>query len=338
MAPSNKELASLIVDYLSRASETSQVREEFLDSVNVAVDCITEAFELEQETVAQTLQKSFNGQSLEQLVASAAKNGSGSETSSSVVPESVEVNIPADDAETKAKAETLKLEGNKAMAGKDFQLAIQKYTDAIEILPSNAVYYANRAAAHSSLKEYSEAVQDAELAIKVNPAYSKGYSRLGFAQYALGNSEKALEAYKTVLDIEGEKATDAMKRDYDTAMKKVEQSLNLERAAPGAGSEADATASPAGGNGGGFPDLSSMFGGGGGLGGLGGLLNNPQMMQAAQQFMQNPNAMSEMMSNPAVRQMAEKFQSGQGAPSMADMMKDPALMDMAKNFLGGNKK
>ncbi|CEP63383.1 Sgt2p LALA0_S08e01156g [Lachancea lanzarotensis] len=338
MSPSKKELASLIVDYLSRVSETSQVREEYLDSLNVAVDCITEAFELEQETVAQTIQKSFNGQGLEEIAATAAKSRSGTEPSGA--PESVKVNIPIDDAETKAKAETLKLEGNKAMAGKDFGLAIQKYTDAIEILPSNAVYYANRAAAHSSLKEYSEAVQDAELAIKVNPAYSKGYSRLGFAQYALGNSEKALEAYKTVLDIEGEKATDAMKRDYDTAMKKVEQSLNLERSSPNAAAASEDDASPAAGNGGGgFPDLASMLGGGGGgLGGLGGLLNNPQLMQAAQQFMQNPNAMNDMMSNPAVKQMAEKFQSGQGAPSMADMMKDPALMDMAKNFLGGNKK
>ncbi|SCU87573.1 LAME_0D10616g1_1 [Lachancea meyersii CBS 8951] len=331
MTSSSKELASLIVDYLSRAAETKQVSEEYLDSVNVAVDCITEAFELEHDAVASTLKEAFNNQGLEQIVAAAKNSRSNTESATTESSENVKVNIPIEDAETKAKAEALKLEGNKAMAGKDFELAIQKYTEAIQILPSNAVYYANRAAAHSSLKDYSKAVQDAELSIKVNPSYSKGYSRLGFAQYALGKSEEALDAYKKVLDIEGEKATDAMKRDYDTAMKKVEQSLNIEKASPAAAENDSAT--PQAGGSGGLPDFSSMLGGG-----LGGLLNNPQVMQAAQQFMQNPNAMSEMMNNPALKQMADKFQSGQGTPSMADLMKDPALMDMAKNMLGGAKR
>ncbi|SCU80946.1 LADA_0B10374g1_1 [Lachancea dasiensis] len=323
MAPSNKELASLIVDFLSRASETKQVSEEYLDSLNVAVDCITDAFELEQDSLPSTLKSAFQGRRLEDIVENA------NAASASGPGENVDVNIPVEDADTKARAEGLKLEGNKAMAAKDFELAIQKYSEAIQSLPSNAVYFANRAAAHSSLKNYSEAVQDAESAIKVNPSYSKGYSRLGFAQYALGKPEEALDAYKKVLDIEGDKATDAMKRDYDTALKKVEQSLDLERSAPNVSTADNAGGSNAGS--GGFPDLSSMLGGG-----LGGLLNNPQVMQAAQQMMQNPNALGEMMKNPAVRQMAEKFQSGNGAPNMADMMKDPALMDMAKNMFGGS--
>ncbi|SCU79560.1 LANO_0A06700g1_1 [Lachancea nothofagi CBS 11611] len=336
MAQSNKELACLIVDYLSRVSETKQVSEEYIDSLNVAVDCITEAFELEQSSVGSTLKNAFEGRKLEQIVGSSVGNAteSASPSASTIVPEAVKVNIPPQDAATKAKAETLKLEGNKAMAAKDFELAVQKYSEAIEVLPSNAVYYANRAAAHSSLKKYQEAVQDADSAIRVNPSYSKGYSRLGFAQYALGKPEEALDAYKKVLDIEGENATDAMKRDYDTAMKKVEQSLHLEKSSP-ASSSVDNAGTPAGGAGGagGFPDISSML-----SGGLGGLLNNPQVMQAAQQMMQNPGALGDMMNNPAIKQMAEKFQSGNGTPNMADMMKDPALMDMAKNMFGGGAK
>lgn len=321
MSPSNKDLANLIVDFLSHTVENKEVSEDYVDSLNVAIDCITEAFEFDRESVATTLEKTFAGRSLKQVVEAASVGSSSPQ-------ESVKVNIPVEDAETKAKAESLKLEGNKAMAAKDFEQAVLKYSEAIQVLPTNAVYYANRAAAHSSLKKYEEAVKDAEDAIKVNPSYSKGYSRLGFAQYALGKPEEALDAYKKVLDIEGEAATDAMKRDYDTAMKKVGQSLNVEKSAPAATRDGAGSATGSGG----LPDISSMLGGG-----LGGLLNNPQLMQAAQQMMQNPNAMQEVMNNPAVKQMAEKFQSGGGTPSMADLMNNPALMDMAKNMFGGGK-
>ncbi|SCW01478.1 LAFE_0E00518g1_1 [Lachancea fermentati] len=315
MAGNRKDIAALIVGFLNDTIKTKEVSEDYVDSLNVAIDCIAEAFEFDKETVGAIIKKSFDGRNLEQLLSGSTD---GAED---LQKEAVTVNIPVEDAETKAKAEELKALGNKAMAAKDFELAITKYTEAIEALPTNAVYYANRAAAYSSLKRYEEAVKDAESAIEVNPSYSKGYSRLGFAMYALGKPEEALGAYKKVLDIEGEKATDAMKRDYETAKKKVEQSLDLEKSSP-AQSQAEN-------NSGGFPDMSSLLGGG-----LGGLLNNPQVMQAAQQMMQNPNAFKDLMSNPAVKQMADKFSSGGGAPNMSDLMNDPALRDMAKNMFG----
>ncbi|CUS21729.1 LAQU0S03e09406g1_1 [Lachancea quebecensis] len=326
MGATKKELASLIVDYLCRAAEGKEIGEDNVDSLNVAIDCITEAFEIEKDSASSVVRDSFKGQGLEKIV------GASRTECNATLQEPVKVNIPVEDAEIKAKAEALKSEGNKAMAAKDFEQAISKYSEAIQVLPSNAVYFANRAAAYSSLKKYTEAVEDAEAAIKANPSYSKGYSRLGFAQYALGRPEEALDAYKKVLDIEGSNASDAMKRDYDTAMKKVEQSLSVEKGAPVEGSAENSDAA----GGGGFPDIASMLGGGLG-GGLGGLLKNPQVMQAAQQMMQNPNAMQEMMNNPAIKQMADKFQSGGSTPSMADLMNNPALMDMAKNMFGGSK-
>lgn len=325
MSPSNKEVASLIVDYLSQLVEKKAVSEEAIDSLNVAIDCIGESFEVQKGDSKAV----FGGKGLVELLQN--ESGSSSETATTQA-ESIKVNIPAEDAETKAKAETLKLEGNKAMACKDFELAIKKYSDAIEVLPTNAVYYANRAAAHSSMKAYEEAIKDAESAIKTDPTYSKGYSRLGYAKFALGQAEDALEAYKKVLDIEGDKASDVMKRDYETAKKKVEQSLDLEKKPETQARGADAGAGGAGGSGG-FGDFASMLGGG-----LGGLLNNPQLMQAAQQMMQNPQAMSQMesmMQNPGVRQMAENFAQGNGMPNMGDLMNNPALRDMAGSLFGG---
>lgn len=325
MAASKKEIASLITDYLSTVVEQKRVSDDAADSLNVAIDCITEAFEVDKENSKSV----FGGKSLVELL-DLVSTSKASNNVASIQGESIEVNIPVEDAETKAKAETLKLEGNKAMASKDYELAIKKYTDAIGTLPTNAVYYANRAAAYSSLKDFDHAIEDAQSAIKTDPSYSKGYSRLGYAKFALGHSEDALEAYKKVLDIEGDKASDVMKRDYETAKKKVEQSLDLEKSA-----ETTSKSEPRGAGSGGFGDFASMLGGG-----LGGLLNNPQLMQAAQQMMQNPQAMQQMesmMQNPGVKKMAESFSNGQGTPSMSDLMNNPALREMAGSFFGNGE-
>lgn len=319
MSPSNKEVASLIVDHLAQLVEDKKVSEDAADSLNVAIDCIAESFEVEKGS-SKAL---FGGKTLVELLNSGS--GASSTTAAATQGESVQVNIPPEDAETKAKAEALKLEGNKAMASKDFELAVKKYTDAIAVLPTNAVYFANRAAAYSSLRAYDEAIKDAESAIKTDPAYSKGYSRLGYAKFALGRAEEALEAYKKVLDIEGDNASDIMKRDYETAKKKVEQSLDLEKKPETRSRSEDGAGAGAGAGG-----LASLLGGG-----LGGLLNNPQLMQAAQSMMQNPQAMESMMQNPGVRQMAENFAQGNGVPSMADLMNNPALREVAGNLFGG---
>lgn len=323
MSPSNKDISALIVDYLADVVDKKSVSEDSIDSLNVAIECITEAFGVEKGSSSAT----FGGKKLVELLST----GISTELPPSQ-GENVKVNIPAEDAELKSKAESLKLEGNKAMAGKNYETAIKKYSEAISVLPTNAVYYANRAAAHSSLKNYGEAVRDAESAVEVDPSYSKGYSRLGYAKFAQGKSEEALEAYKKVLDIEGDSTTDVMRRDYETAKRKVEQALELNKADKTEASNRDTGESDGANPGGGF-DFSSMLGGG-----LGGLLNNPQVMQAAQQMMQNPQAMNQMermMQNPNVRQMAEKFTGGNGTPNLNDIMNNPALRDMAGNLFGG---
>jgi len=54
-----------------------------------------------------------------------------------------------------------------------FSQAIELYSQAIELNSSNAVYFANRAFAHTKLEEYGSAVQDATKAIEIDPRYSK---------------------------------------------------------------------------------------------------------------------------------------------------------------------
>lgn len=54
-----------------------------------------------------------------------------------------------------------------------FSQAIELYSQAIELNSLNAVYWANRAFAHTKLEEYGSAVQDATKAIEIDPRYSK---------------------------------------------------------------------------------------------------------------------------------------------------------------------
>eukprot|EP01084_Bolivina_argentea_P225188 380623_1 len=60
--------------------------------------------------------------------------------------------------------EQLKGEGNKLLGQKQYQNAIDKYTQAIKYNPQNAVYFSNRAAAYTYLRNYKQAVIDAKTA------------------------------------------------------------------------------------------------------------------------------------------------------------------------------
>lgn len=324
MSVTHKDLALAIIKFLETSVSDKTVNEEFAESIDVAVDCIADAFAIDKAD-ASTIASKFGGKSLLDAV--------NSTTTADAAPETAEV-----DADTRAQADALKAEGNKAMAARDFATAIAKYSDAIALDSTNVVYLSNRAAAYSSASQHDKAVADAKSAIAVDPKFSKAYSRLGLAQYALGNAKESMEAYKSGLDVEGTTPSDAMKRGYETAKKRVEEDLessiatngDKERstepaAASGAGAGAGAGA-------GGLPDFSSMFGGGG-MPNLAEMMNNPQIMEAAQNLMSNPGALLGLMNNPAVRLMAENM-GGEGG--LDGLMNNPMLQNMAKQFMGGN--
>ena len=67
----------------------------------------------------------------------------------------------------KQKAETLKQAGNQLLGQKKYTEAIEKYTAAIEYNDQNAVYFSNRAAAYTYLRQYAEAISDASVFFSV---------------------------------------------------------------------------------------------------------------------------------------------------------------------------
>ena len=85
----------------------------------------------------------------------------------------------------------------------DYKRAIDHFTKALStsnVEPAlQLVLYSNRSAAYLKLKNYAEAIQDAEKCIDVDASWIKGYTRKGDALYASGKLKEASAAYSAGL-------------------------------------------------------------------------------------------------------------------------------------------
>lgn len=331
---SKQRLALAICDFLSTSVTDGTLPADEKDSIDVAVNCIAEAFKVDP-TNQTAVAEAIGDQNLVKIYGVFEKlqsaNKPAAAAAAGVAPSASAPSTGVTES-AKKEAESLKSKGNAAMAQKDYPKAIDLYTQALTLHPGNAIFLSNRAAAYSAAKDHESARADAEAAVAVDPKYTKAWSRLGLARFALGDVKGSMEAYKQGIEYEGNGGSDAMKKGYETAKKRVEE---LE-----ADSEAEVTPRGAGAapGAGGMPnlnDLASMFGGAGGPGGggggmpdLGSIMSNPMFASMAQNLMSNPDLMNNLMSNPRLRDMANSFGSGGGMPDMSALMSDPNIADM----------
>jgi stress-induced-phosphoprotein 1 len=66
-----------------------------------------------------------------------------------------------------------KNKGNAAFSAGNYQDAVKHFSEAISLDPNNHVLYSNRSAAYASLKQYKEALNDANTTIKLKPDWAK---------------------------------------------------------------------------------------------------------------------------------------------------------------------
>lgn len=64
------------------------------------------------------------------------------------------------------KANEFKAKGNEAFKNKNYEEAVNCFTQAIELNPDDHVFYSNRSNSYVNLKEYGKALEDAEQCIK----------------------------------------------------------------------------------------------------------------------------------------------------------------------------
>ncbi|KAJ8015212.1 hypothetical protein DPEC_G00023790 [Dallia pectoralis] len=103
---------------------------------------------------------------------------------------------------TQLRAVHLRREGNGLYAEKMMDAALEKYNEAIEIAPRDHVLYSNRSQINSSLNNFQAALNDAEMACKLMPLWSKGHIRKAQSLVSLGKCEEALREYLIVITLD----------------------------------------------------------------------------------------------------------------------------------------
>ncbi|KAI4526258.1 TPR-like protein [Schizophyllum commune Loenen D] len=169
----SQRLVLAIIDFLNQSIDDGTVKADDKESLEVAIQCIGEAFGVDPSNESQKKELSIKPATLQTIFDVFMKTRSRVNAASE--PEVKK----AATAEEKAQADKLKAEGNSLMSAKKYDDAIEAYTKAIALDPSNPVYYSNRAAAYSSKQDHLSAVGDAEMAISVDPKFIKAYHRLG---------------------------------------------------------------------------------------------------------------------------------------------------------------
>ncbi|KAI0170011.1 hypothetical protein GGR52DRAFT_552562 [Hypoxylon sp. FL1284] len=95
-----------------------------------------------------------------------------------------------------ASVDELKAQGNKAIADKKFDEAVDAFTKAISVDPSNHILYSNRSAAYASKKDWASALNDAEKTTQIKPDWPRGWGRKGAALHGSGDLLGASDAYE----------------------------------------------------------------------------------------------------------------------------------------------
>ncbi|KZW00613.1 TPR-like protein [Exidia glandulosa HHB12029] len=179
MTDKTQKLVLGVIDFLTASIGDGTVKEDDKESLEVAIQCIGEAFGVDPNDAQQRSRLSIKPATLSSIFEVYLKTQASRAASSSSKP------AAGPSAADKAEAEKLKQSGNQHMTKKDYAQAIDAYTKAIALDPKNAVYYSNRAAAYSSTADHLSAVSDAEKAIEVDPAFVKAYHRLGCVSYCM---------------------------------------------------------------------------------------------------------------------------------------------------------
>lgn len=114
-------------------------------------------------------------------------------------------------------------EGNNFFKAKSYQQAIDKYTEAIALDPSDVTFYSNRSACYAALNMWAEAAEDGRQCIITDRSFVKGYFRNALALQNLNNLDGALDAVKRGLGIDSQNA------DLKKMSREIEETQRLRR-------------------------------------------------------------------------------------------------------------
>ena len=169
-----------------------------------------------------------------------------------------------------------------------------KFSQAIELDPSNHVLYSNRSGAYASLKDYQAALEDANKTIEIKPDWAKGWGRKGAAQHGVGDLVGAKDAFEEALKL------DPANAQAKSGLESVNRAIESEARADGADP----------------------------MGGLGNMFNDPQLIQ---KLAKNPKT-SRYLADPQF--MAKLQQMAKNPSDMGQALGDPRFLEVMGVLLG----
>ncbi|KAI9704945.1 MAG: Hsp90 cochaperone [Candelina mexicana] len=193
-------------------------------------------------------------------------------------------------------ADALKAEGNKAFAAKDFKGAIDKFSQAIEIEPTNHVLYSNRSGAYASLKDFDKALEDATKTTEIKPDWAKGWGRKGAALHGQGDLVGSNDAYEEALKLDPSNAQ------AKSGLEAVKRAIDAEAAGDGMSGDP--------------------------MGGLGNMFNDPQLLQ---KLANNPKT-SRLLSDTEFMGKLQRLR--QNPKNIGEEMRDPRFLQVMSVLLG----
>ena len=119
----------------------------------------------------------------------------------------------APSAAAREEAEALNADAVAAFGEGRYRAAVEALSGAIRLDPNNAAFYGNRSLAREHAGQCEEALEDAESALKCDPAYVAGYERKGRALLGLEAYAEAEAAFRRGLVLDADHAGCADGRD-----------------------------------------------------------------------------------------------------------------------------
>jgi len=119
-------------------------------------------------------------------------------------------------------AEAFFEKANNLFVNENFDEALDSYNKAIDADPNKVDYYVNRAACHVKLNLFTDAITDANTALKLQPNNANAYLRKGMALFSLDEFEAAKQAF------EKGQSLDSSNTSFKTWIRKCDAELHVE--------------------------------------------------------------------------------------------------------------
>ncbi|PWA59749.1 small glutamine-rich tetratricopeptide repeat-containing protein 2 [Artemisia annua] len=91
------------------------------------------------------------------------------------------------------KATKANTKGDTHFSAGNYQASVKNYTHAINLVPSDYVYYLNRSKAQAALEEFKEALLDANSALSLKLVSPDSFLWRGLAYYGLRQFKEAVK-------------------------------------------------------------------------------------------------------------------------------------------------